>query len=112
MRPPPERVVALLRATSCIPVSAVGGIPSAGHRTAPADHQNGRRFALPGPLRAGLDCTGFHSNLIRETNLSRIHDVLILGSGPAGYTAALYAARADLHPVLITGYQPGGQLTI
>ena len=43
-----------------------------------------------------------------ETKHQRL---LILGSGPAGYTAAVYAARANLNPVLVTGMQAGGQLT-
>lgn len=42
---------------------------------------------------------------------SKHHGLIILGSGPAGYTAAIYAARANLKPVIITGMQQGGQLT-
>ena len=46
---------------------------------------------------------------MRETHRSK---VLIVGSGPAGYTAAIYAARANLQPTLVQGLQPGGQMTI
>src|SRR5713101_5064722 len=50
---------------------------------------------------------GIETHAMPEQHNSK---VLIIGAGPAGYTAAIYAARANLHPILVTGIQPGGQL--
>ncbi len=63
-------------------------------------------------LREGPRSTDFthYSKEISMTS-SQHHRLIVLGSGPAGYTAAIYAARANLRPVVITGIQQGGQLT-
>ena len=60
------------------------------------------------PIPLGSQKQGVRGSMGKVTHAK----VVIIGSGPAGYTAAIYAARAMLQPILIQGIQPGGQLTI
>ena len=53
-----------------------------------------------------------YPSLLAGQSMANPKNVTIIGSGPAGYTAAIYSARANLNPTLISGLQPGGQLTI
>jgi thioredoxin reductase (NADPH) len=57
-------------------------------------------------------CRASERRLEKKMPQEHASKVLILGSGPAGYTAAIYAARANMKPILVQGLQPGGQLTI
>lgn len=65
-------------------------------------------FTATNSLQSSQTSANNNGDLMGTAKHSKL---LILGSGPAGYTAAVYAARANLQPVLITGMEKGGQLT-
>src|SRR3954471_14730429 len=76
-----------------------GGCDDTGNRSDRRRRHRKKRYEKPPEKRRGLYMT--------TTTHSRL---IILGSGPAGYSAAVYAARANLKPVLVTGLEQGGQL--
>jgi monovalent cation:H+ antiporter, CPA1 family len=96
-----------------IPVNAgLGhcGVPALSRAPPSAAHRNHRPRVSTGP--GGSLAPNTTRNLLEYRDMSETKHcrLLILGSGPAGYTAAVYAARANLSPVLVTGLEQGGQL--
>lgn len=89
-------------------------IERSGRRTVPQIFIEGRHVGGFDDL-AALDAAGALDPLLGRAKVAggeaRNHRLVILGSGPAGYTAAIYAARAGLEPTLVTGLEIGGQLT-
>jgi thioredoxin reductase (NADPH) len=75
-------------------------------RIAPVNHKGTSAFLQFSPTPAIVTQRIMEVDTMENAH----HRLIILGSGPAGYTAAIYAARANLEPALITGLQPGGQL--
>jgi len=72
----------------------------------PARSRRGHKLHVP----ANLNHQAIAERTLAMNTTTQHHRLIILGSGPAGYTAAIYAARANLKPVLITGLAQGGQM--
>lgn len=70
------------------------------------------QYPSKGALSAWLRTAPASGILVSQMGGVTLHRIIILGSGPAGLTAALYTARANLKPLVIEGHQPGGQLTL
>src|ERR1700744_6542725 len=89
-----------------------GGLPIATPAQVRRD-KPGREWRGPhGSSRADLLAPAVREPICFGMNQTHHTRILIIGAGPAGYTAAIYAARANLSPILVAGLQPGGQLMI
>src|SRR6185312_7111789 len=101
---------------SCPGSSLHRGSLSGHHRMCRGRHRRDARASLRAPAKTGTHCRaviGCPASTINNISMAdTIRDTVILGSGCAGLTAAIYAARANLKPLVLEGHEPGGQLSI